>query len=414
MQVIQGFISYQIADPVASSIAIRLDKMLDARGLHAWVWGKSQRTGHKIDSQIADAIRASHFFVPIISTHYSDSESCIEEVTLAKKVHKARKAAQFKAPFIFPIKLPNAQVPVEIESLGLAYAEVQGAEDLAGIEKLLDDIAQPANFAPAIVAQRHFSFDNLPEPFVLPNGGVDALIVLGHSAKRSGKRLSPRLEKGVTVAGKKLKPAPADQTNRPNEFVPGMISSFERESFRRNPRIDGLQDLPKPLCFTDEVLIDHEEYTELLGKHNLICLGAGDTNGITKWILDYYGGFLPVHFNSSDSSQVIVFSEKTGAASCLAKQRDPETGREIGIQSGKKGFAALTFIVPNPANHEKAALVVAGLVALGTQAVTIAISEWWRGIKENPGVRGNWLRVLEATEVTPESYRPGPEVRFLL
>jgi len=410
---LNGFISFHHGDHRAKLLAEKLDKSLESRGFSVWRWGKSQRPGNRTREEISNAIDASHFFVPIISNDYGERHACMEELELAMQVQGTRKLSHFNAPFIFPVKLSEAKIPRELQGLGLTYAELSDDYDTTNLESIVESVCNPQNYVPALAFQHKYSFNNLPSPFVLKDGGVDALIVLGHSEKKSGKQPSSRLIEGVRLAGCILKPAASPQTNRPSEFVPELVSSFERASISRYRAVHDAQSLLKPVCFTDEVLIDREEYTQLLGQHNLICLGAGDTNGITKWILDYYGNLLPVQFDYPSSSQVLRFASDTGALKVLLRETDPSTGEIIGYQGGPKSFAALTFMLPNPANHQKVCLVIAGLVALGTQAATLAIAEWWRGIKEDVGVENNWLRVVEATEAGADAYRPG-SFRFLL
>jgi hypothetical protein len=197
-------------------------------------------------------------------------------------------------------------------------------------------------------------------------------------------------------------PAVAPQTNRPSELLVDLISSLEREAARRRRRDAAVQDLSRSQCFADLVLIRHHSY--LLSQHNLICPGAGDTNGVSRWILEFYGEHLPITFDDPKSSLTLYFSPNDASLKGLTASVNSTTGELIAYQGDEhERYHALITIVPNPANEERVAVVAAGLTALGTQAAVLALSRWWKGLKEGSGTKGNWQRILKGVE---KNWRP--------
>lgn len=389
-----AFISYTSRDAHGTRVARAVAQRLRSAGFTPWLWEESRQVGADTHDEYLGHVHAASVFVAVISAVYHSSNAVSRELTEALSVQDDLNIGAFPRRFIFPIRVNGATVPLKLGRLNFFSVDTTlGVHLKKFVEQVVRDGPQ------FMLESNPFSFDRWPAPILSSDGGIDAVCVIGNTVKTGtgdmiGGVADARLGDHV------LAPARQPQTNRPAAMLPDLVSALERE--RAGLRVGGaassadILDAPGVIGITDHVLIRH--HREMITTRNLICVGAGDTNGVTKWVLDHYGQHLPVAFAGSDDSHALYFAKDTGA---LRKLRtvQPIPGQLIAVQGDDQSrYHALLAILPNPANRAKCVVIAAGLTALGTEAAILALSRWKQGLKESPGVAGNWLRVLVGVE----------------
>ncbi len=345
------FLSYT-DDGAAEAIEIkrRLESELNVK---VWEWKNEILVGAPVVSSYSEAVAKSDFMVAVVSPMYWSKQGTKREYDIANAREVELKDTygdnyHFVLPYIGEWKLPKR---ADKNYKMAAYT----------IENLVRSIS--SQLSPAIMSRSIHSFSEWPNPFVKNGGEIDCLIAIGHNDKQDDL-----VEEDLGVLGKyiNLEERAGHQSHRPAELIPNIANYLHNKSSLYRSETKSIDDCNINSffeCHIDVLLIKHR--FDLIRNHNIITLGAGDTNYISRWVLEYYKDTLPIYFRNTSASEDIS----------IRSYSDNKDDLKRDSFSGKDRYSALLAIVPNPFNHEKSIVVAAGLNALSTQASILALSD---------------------------------------
>lgn len=180
-----------------------------------------------------------------------------------------------------------------------------------------------------------YTFEDFPKPFVDQEGNIDAVFVFGHTRADINFAIPPSFPSEDF-----LLPSFADV----REIVP-LAAKFGLYSKK------GLQ-LPQGRLAGS---LTQEEKR----SNNIISVGSGAVNPLTREILERYASNLPIYFLSPESDHILRQEIAPGANSTIDSDSDPLVG--------------YCLMVPNPQNEEKVVLILAGVRSIGTQSAAMAL-----------------------------------------
>ena len=197
-----------------------------------------------------------------------------------------------------------------------------------------------------------YKLRDFPKPFVSEEG-LDVLFVYGTSSLDYSDYKEYMRQRGENI---ELRTA----FQRIGDFDPllTLASRFGIE-VARIYRSSSPDSSIKICCYgrQDFTLTDDEKE-----RHNLLLVGSGYVNKITKEVLEYYYKKLPIRFDMPDSHQAIIRLCDSGDVEVYDRTI---TGKNVG----------LIIMLPSPFNLDKAVLIAAGLRTTGTQAAILALCD---------------------------------------
>jgi hypothetical protein len=346
-----------------------------------WAYHHHSTQGALLTGEYLSQLYNSHFYVPVLTSEFVDGNSVHieEELSAAVSVQQDIQATSGAYRFIVPY-FPDG--PIKEARLPHLLRGRVGGDKINTAETLHKAITASEGHETFRCHSR--SLDDWPDVFFDDKGGApDAMFVIGHTQKE-GTLMQHRLSdfRKWGILDRDPEAEGVAQSLRPAQMVPALQRHLYDLWLSRRGRKAGV--LPKFPCEIDRHLINYR--WELLGQHNLICLGAGDTNWISRALQRYYrSALLGVRFGKPDSSQSIVINtrdnekDKTGKL-VLGNATNPEakTGyvRHISqVEANDDWYSALIIALPNPWNINKTVLLCAGLTGLGTQAAMFALMD---------------------------------------
>lgn len=359
-----------------------------------WYYGRDTEQGEEIVDEYIKKIRNCHFYVPVLTADFIDRDSphIARELNEAIKLERDYKTMLSHYRFILPY-LPDNLIdetclPDAIRNRVRGDA-TKTAESLHNTIKASEGLEVFRKYPRYLESWPDLVFDE--------NGTPDVMFVLGHTSKE-GRLIQERVESfrkwGLLDEDPEGDGVP--QSLRPAQMVPALQRYLYNTWLSRQKSTTNAP-LPEFPCEIDRHLINYR--WESLSKHNLICLGAGDTNWISRALQRYYrGALLGVRFGKPDSSQSIVINKsfvintrdfekgKVGKLTLSEIEQEEGHNREIGQFEPKDDlYSALIISLPNPWNVEKSVLICAGLTGLGTLAAMDALMDphFKEKIKEN-------------------------------
>ena len=208
---------------------------------------------------------------------------------------------------------------------------------------------EPKKVSYAFERYLEYALADFPKPYLMKDGQLDLRFVFGEGSRdcddycrhlKMQKILPPVLHSG---------------RRGDFDYLLTLAVKFGYESSRRNLKSESLKKcIPygrQGFMLTDE------------GKKNcnLLLVGSGAVNTITRQVLEFYGDNIPVRFNSPESDLSIIID-------CDERklfQRRSDKDRHIGM---------LTML-PNPFNLEKVVTIAAGVNVTGTQAALLTLCD---------------------------------------
>jgi hypothetical protein len=187
-----------------------------------------------------------------------------------------------------------------------------------------------------------------PRPFVGDDGSLDLLFVYGE-----GSRDYADYRQFLRQKGQKDLPPSRVGKRGDFEYLSSLSLALGFHAGRTNVSL-GLPSLP--LAKQGLQLIDGDL------KHNLVVIGSGAVNTISKQIFEIYGQGLPIRFKTPDSDDMII--DSIG-----------DEPRTYSRRNDGEWNTGMIEIVPNPFYPTKVILLAAGLTVLGTQAALLALSD---------------------------------------
>lgn len=342
------------------------------------------QVGQSVIASVAEHINKSDFFVPILTTDFIYMAKTSKHLNTALKREEELRTA-YRNPsysFIVPYlgRREELSIPQSLDDRKLA--------------KNYDDVQQTisTNLPKSLLEKNRFSFQEWPYPIINESGMSRTIIVTGNS----GKERYPRYEEyqkdeigreilNVMINTKDDNTSvedmltPSKQSLRPASFIP-YILLYLISSINNKRQID-ISSLPIEVHVAGHLL---KFRRHLIPEYNIITLGAGDTNLITRWILSYYQRYLPTYFTSPTDSKKLTYTDLMG-------------NRLSSEENVNEYHDGILFIAPNPLNREKIVVVAAGLTALGTQGAMLALSNPSK-LKELRSEGEYWIHVVRAEE----------------
>lgn len=212
------------------------------------------------------------------------------------------------------------------------------------------------------IPEMRYSLTDFPKPFIDDKGELDLMFVYGITAIDYSDYKRHMESRGETPELRAYYQRLTDL-----DYLLTLAIRFGHEEAMRS---GGKRPGTMPTGRQDFLLTSEEKE-----KHNLILVGSGSCNNITKEVFESYEN-LPIAFDAPDSSRVIIWK----------KDREEEiydrtlTGKNIGFLS----------MLPSPFNPAKVVLIAAGNRTTGTQAALLALCKGFEG------------RLHPTTESTPQ------------
>jgi len=218
--------------------------------------------------------------------------------------------------------------------------------------------------------QVRYTFDNFPTPFI-GEEGLDVVFVYGTSSIDYDDYRTY-----MQSRGEKYEVRTAFQ--RMGDFDP-LLTLVAK--FGYYTAMEGFSSADM-VCYgrLDFALTEEERR-----KHNLICVGSGYTNYVTREMLNYYYK-LPIRFETPSSHQAILRVREDGEIKVYDRTL---TGKHAGIAA----------ILPNPYNPVKVVLIAAGLRSTGTQAAILALCDIFEKKKWNLRGRNIYEILVEGKRI---------------
>lgn len=354
-----------------------LEKTLREYQISLWDYKDEMVPGDSTYEKFMDALYAADLFVPVITPNFCNPGSATHlelEGALDRQSELRQLARTNDLAFIIPL-LTSKSVDVPLRLKGIVYART-GEAVLRAIQVHMEKF---------MLKDNPYSFSNWPRPIV-DQGMIDAMIVVGHSGKESEPSdnqiadLIPNYDPFTKCRY---------QSQRIAEYLPYLVIHLHSAA----NLVRSQKGLP-PSTETDETFQCHVDWhaikfhSDRLRSNNIISLGAGDTNLISRWILSVYHQHLPIRFDSPAGSQTL-FCDATGKLDATMIDS---------VKTDMHRYGALLLIVPNPLNNEKVAVVAAGLNALGTQAAMLALAKNSDQLRTDGVYHGNYARILIGVE----------------
>jgi hypothetical protein len=340
-----------------------------------WAYHHDSAEGASLIGEYLSQLYNSHFYVPVLTTDFTDRNSLHieEELNAAVSVQHELQTMLSDYRFILPY-FPNG--PVKEERMPHLLRGRVGSNAAATAKALHQAITVSEGLEKFRSNPR--SLEDWPD-LLFDQGVPDAMFVIGHTAKE-GKLIKQRVDafRKWGLLERDLESEELPQSLRPAQMVPSMQRYLYDVWLSRRSN-NSYHPLPEFKCEIDRHLINYRY--DFLGQHNLICLGAGDTNWISRAILRYYrSALLGIRFGKPGSSQSIVINtrnhEKGKAGKLVLGQVEDNMSsiRRINqVEANDDLYSALIIVLPNPWNTKKSVLICAGLTGLGTQAAMFAL-----------------------------------------
>lgn len=342
-----------------------------------WAYHIHSNQGANVSAEYRSRIHNSHYYVPILTREFctTSSEHIQTEIDLAcdiqSRLNSAGSDYQFIVPFLADSSLSEDVIPFKLRNLGRR-----------GIDRTVETLrrATSQNEGREVFERNPRRLSDWPH-FMFGPDGIDAMFVLGHT-KKEGSLIQSKLEEFHKWGlGKSLEKEGTQQSLRPAQMIPKLQRYLHQRQLGELPTTSpiALQDFP---CEIDRHLINFR--TKSLSEHNIICLGAGDTNWISRALQQYYRHvLLSIRFESPQSSQAILIttrdheSETAGRLTLAGIGSSNENGDRVldQVEPDDDRFSALIVVLPNPWNSKKTAVLCAGLTGLGTQAAMLALCD---------------------------------------
>ena len=372
-----------------------------------FLYTEALSVGEGVKQFCCNEIEKSNFFVPILTPEYSrltiHTHVDTELTNALDREDDLRRTSSGRFRFIFPYAPTNGDQVIS------RIPHLRGRIFASNSSSLIDSMIKNSPFA--LLIEESFGFEqNWPNRYFTEEGEPDVLLVLGHSGKENPpteeeiknlkicsieEDLIKRYEDDLLDSSRPILPT---QSMRIAEFLPKITQFLYNTYLKQKPQA---RELPQIKADIDWHLISHR--SKLLGEHNLICFGAGDTNWISRAVLAYYGSLLPVSFDVPGGSHVIHYRKAWHAIKDQGSedlsgtlQILPLTRSIMQVPDSKRHFSAILLLLPNPWNPGKRVIIAAGLTALGSQASILALCN--SRIFAAPQGTVPWARIIRGIE----------------
>ena len=202
-----------------------------------------------------------------------------------------------------------------------------------------------------IIGNMRYTFNDFPSPFISKENNLDFVIAYGADYRDYEAYLDElkRLRQPKPVY------SPHAGRRCDLDYLPRLISEFSFYAAKQQ-----IKNQPK-ISFGGQLLIARQGFllSENEKMENIISIGSGAVNEITRDVLEAHGDNLPARFDKPDNDQFILYSG--GGKDCYDSRFDQDVG--------------FIELAPNPYNEEKVVLIVAGLHHTGTQAAILALCQ---------------------------------------
>jgi len=205
-------------------------------------------------------------------------------------------------------------------------------------------------------AMKEYSFSNMkytlkdfPTPFLGPDGSPDFVVVIGE-----GSRDYSEYRAWLKSQGKAMCEVLNVGLRGDFDYVVSLCTRLGLTMAKR-----GMNSSIKFVPYAREglTLTDKEKQ-----EHNLILIGSGVVNTITRDVFSFYSDYPPIRFESPNSDLHIV--------SDVDSVRVTYSRRQISDQD-----VGIIALLPSPFSKNKVVLIVAGLKVTGTQAALLALCD---------------------------------------
>lgn len=216
------------------------------------------------------------------------------------------------------------------------------------------EIAKPSQ--PYAFGNMRYTLKDFPEPFITKDGSFDVMLAFGE-----GWRDYADYAETLRSVGKPVPPRFREGRRGDFDYLLTLCAKLGFESARRSQECGELREGRHPTvfpCGRQGYWISQEEKQ----RTNLITIGSGAVNTLTREVLEFYGNNLPIRFDSPQSDQQIFF-DMDDEVKVYDRRNDEE--KDIG----------LIAMLPSPYNQDKFILVAAGMEVAGTQAAILALCD---------------------------------------
>lgn len=194
------------------------------------------------------------------------------------------------------------------------------------------------------IPKMKYTLSDFPKPFISENGELDLIFVYGITALDYWDYKKYMAEREVPPEIRA-----AYQRLSDLDYLPSLAMKFGYESLRSGGKRPGTI----PTARQDFLLTNEEKE-----RHNLILIGGGYCNTVTRKVLESYRN-MPITFDKPDSNYAII----------LKKDHEIEIYNRLDVGENM----GLISILPSPFNAQKVVLILAGLRTTGTQAALLAL-----------------------------------------
>ncbi|MEM3872783.1 MAG: hypothetical protein QXE05_09510 [Nitrososphaeria archaeon] len=203
---------------------------------------------------------------------------------------------------------------------------------------------------------KEYSFSNMkytlkdfPSPFIGPNGSPDYLIVIS-----DGSRDISEYKDWLKSQGRTVYDILSPGLRGDFDYIVSLCTKFGIEIAKRGMNFN-LKFVPYA---RESLTLDDKEKRE----YNLILIGSGVVNRVTRDVLSFYSDYLPIRFEPPNSDLHII--------SDVGGSRVTYSRRQIDDQD-----VGMIALLPSPFCKNKFVLIVAGLKVTGTQAGLLALCD---------------------------------------
>ena len=196
-----------------------------------------------------------------------------------------------------------------------------------------------------------YTFNNFPAPFISKENNLDFIIAYGAGKRDYDAYIRDLKKHKYPVPELQLYPGRRSDF----DYLPRLIAYFSFCAAKNQSKVQSkISNTGQLLLARQSFLLSDDEK-----KENIIAVGSGAVNQITREVLEKWGKILPVKFETPQTDQRILFP--AGDKKSYIKNEEDE--KDVGFIE----------LVPNPYNPEKVVLIVAGLAHTGTQAAILAL-----------------------------------------
>lgn len=208
---------------------------------------------------------------------------------------------------------------------------------------------EPVKVSYAFERHLEYTLADFPKPYLIKDGQLDLRFVFGEGSRDYDDYCH-------YLKMQNTRP-PILHSGRRGDFdyLLTLAVKFGYESSRRNLKSESLRKCI-PHGRQGLMLTDEEKK-----NCNLLLVGSGAVNTVTRQVLEFYGDNIPVRFDTPRSDLSIIV--------------DCDERRSFQRRSDKDRHIGMVIMLPSPYNLEKVVTIAAGVNVTGTQAALLTLCD---------------------------------------